>query len=215
MDQNLVYAKTPIGDEAVRQSTRVVQRNLRMMLVQVDGKLTVAELSAKLGDPKMVERSLQELEDGGFIAPILEAVSAWQETQLKQDRMQLVEAPDLAPLDSGKSVDSVAQSSSSSFSSFGKPILPVHDVSVPSEPPQEVDYVAPEARPQRAYGPLLFGLFGFVLVVAVASVFPVFALQAGDRGRVGADMADAGQCWRCSAEAVAETGPPVIRRAHR
>ena len=32
MDPNLVFAKTPIGDEAVRQSTRVVQRNLRMVL---------------------------------------------------------------------------------------------------------------------------------------------------------------------------------------
>lgn len=38
MDPKLVFAKTPIGDEAVRQSTRVVQRNLRMVLVQVDGK---------------------------------------------------------------------------------------------------------------------------------------------------------------------------------
>ena len=46
MDQTLVFAKTPIGDEAVRQSNRVVQRNLRMLLVQVDGKLSVAELSA-------------------------------------------------------------------------------------------------------------------------------------------------------------------------
>ena len=50
MNSSLVYAKTPIGDEAVRQSTRVVQRNLRMVLVQIDGKLTVGELGDKIGN---------------------------------------------------------------------------------------------------------------------------------------------------------------------
>ena len=53
MDSNLVFAKTPTGDEAVRQSTRVVQRNLRMVLVQVDGKMTVEDLTAKIGNPRL------------------------------------------------------------------------------------------------------------------------------------------------------------------
>lgn len=79
MDTNLVFVKTPIGDEAVRQSTRVVKRNLRMVLVQVDGKLSVAELSAKIGSPKLVEGALRELEADGYIAPTLEAVSVWEE----------------------------------------------------------------------------------------------------------------------------------------
>lgn len=69
MDSRLVYAKTPAGDEAVRQSTRVVQRNLRMVLLQVDGKLSVAELAAKIGNPRLVETALRELEGGGFIVP--------------------------------------------------------------------------------------------------------------------------------------------------
>ena len=49
MDQKLVYAKTPIGDEAVRQRKGVVRRNLRMVLVQINGKISVEELGAKLG----------------------------------------------------------------------------------------------------------------------------------------------------------------------
>ena len=69
MNPKLVFAKTPTGDEAVRQSTRVVQRNLRMVLVQVDGKLSVEELAGKIGDARLVDNALRELEEGGFIAP--------------------------------------------------------------------------------------------------------------------------------------------------
>ena len=79
MDKYLVYVKTPIGDEAVRQSTHVVKRNLRMVLVQVDGKLSVAELSTKIGNSQLVEAALRELESDGFIAPTLEGVSVWEE----------------------------------------------------------------------------------------------------------------------------------------
>lgn len=79
MDKYLVYVKTPIGDEAVRQSTHVVKRNLRMVLVQVDGKLSVAELSTKIGNSQLVEAALRELESDGYIAPTLEGVSVWEE----------------------------------------------------------------------------------------------------------------------------------------
>ncbi|MDR1994230.1 AsmA-like C-terminal region-containing protein [Azonexus sp.] len=67
MDSSLIYAKTPAGNEAVRQSTRVVQRNLRMVLLQVDGSLSVEQLAAKIGNQRLVEGALQELEEGGFI----------------------------------------------------------------------------------------------------------------------------------------------------
>ncbi|MCL2635286.1 MAG: AsmA family protein [Betaproteobacteria bacterium] len=52
----------------MRQSTRVVQRNLRMVLLQVDGSLSVEQLAAKIGNRRLVEGALQELEEGGFIA---------------------------------------------------------------------------------------------------------------------------------------------------
>lgn len=78
MDQDLVYAKTSAGDEAVRQTTRVVQRNHRLVLVQVDGKTTVGELAAKVGNSRLVENALKELEEGGFIIPAPQGMSVWE-----------------------------------------------------------------------------------------------------------------------------------------
>lgn len=91
MEPKLVYAKTPTGDEAVRQSTRVVQRNLRMVLVLVDGNLTVQDLTAKIGNSRLVESALRELEEGGFIAPSFEAVSIWDQNK-QQTRNDQVSA---------------------------------------------------------------------------------------------------------------------------
>jgi hypothetical protein len=171
MDQTLVYAKTPIGDEAVRQSTRVVQRNLRMMLVQVDGKLTVAELGAKLGDPKMVERSLQELEEGGYIAPILEAVSVWQETKLTMDRLKAAGSQVAADRESGSAGQDDPSSASSNFSSFGKPVLPVKE----EEPaPKLPSFEERERAPGRSYTKWLLISLVVLLVLSVAGtlLFP-------------------------------------------
>ena len=75
MNPRLVFAKTPAGDDALRQGTRLVQRNLRMVLLQVDGQLTVSELSTKIGNAQLVESALLELEESGFIVATLEANS--------------------------------------------------------------------------------------------------------------------------------------------
>lgn len=131
MNTNLIYAKTPAGDEAVRQSTRVVQRNLRMVLVQVDGKMSVQELSAKIGNPRLVEAALRELVEGGYILPLQPEDQAW----IERDRV--VENTGQHELQQPMSQFSVfgaktttlpnssdSPSAASSFSSFGKPILP-------------------------------------------------------------------------------------------
>lgn len=141
MDPNLIYAKTPTGDEAVRQSTRVVQRNLRMVLVQVDGKVSVAELSAKIGNPRLVESALRELEEGGYIAPTIEAVSVWEESRKNAQNESpqpvvsaMSEFSTFGPKSLGGAASRSAQSAASNFSSFGKPILPTakgFDVPVP------------------------------------------------------------------------------------
>lgn len=82
MDPNLIYEKTASGEEAMRERTRVVQRNLRMVLILVDGKSAVAELCAKTGNPPMTENALRELEQGGFIAPLqAEALSLLQQSR--------------------------------------------------------------------------------------------------------------------------------------
>lgn len=131
MDSNLVFAKTPIGDEAVRQSTRVVQRNLRMVLVQVDGKMSVEELTSKIGNPRLVESALRELEEGGFIAPTVEAVSIWEEGKKaangaapQGDHSAMSQFSTFGP----KSLASESTKDDGvtrNFSSFGKPVLPV------------------------------------------------------------------------------------------
>ncbi|MEW5890077.1 MAG: hypothetical protein AB1768_13765 [Pseudomonadota bacterium] len=67
MDKNQVYIKTAAGEEAVRQRTRLVQRNLRNVLIMVDGYSTVGELGERFGDSGVVQAALQELEQAGFI----------------------------------------------------------------------------------------------------------------------------------------------------
>ena len=171
MDQNLVYAKTPTGDEAVRQSTRVVQRNLRMVLVQVDGKLTVGELGAKVGDPRLVENALRGLEEGGFIAPTLEAVSVWEQSKVKVKKLKEAGAVPAGPasVSSFSSFASGAPSAGSVFSTFGKPVLPVaeEDVAPAPEPPERT---ARRRLSPKAVAGGFVALLG--LLLAVAFLFP-------------------------------------------
>jgi hypothetical protein len=81
MDVNLVYEKTPAGEEAVKQRTRVVQRNMRMVLILVDGKSTVAELYEKTGNAQIVDGAIADLERDGLIAPKLEQDSMWEQSR--------------------------------------------------------------------------------------------------------------------------------------
>ena len=81
MDSNLIYLKTSSGEEAMHQRTRVMQRNLRMVLILVDGKSTVADLVMKIGNQALTESALAELEAGGFIAPQVEQDSLWSESK--------------------------------------------------------------------------------------------------------------------------------------
>lgn len=81
MDSNLIYVKTVSGEEAMRQRTRVVQRNMRMVLILVDGKATVADLCEKTANVQMTESALRDLEQGGFIEPILERDSVWEQSK--------------------------------------------------------------------------------------------------------------------------------------
>ncbi len=83
MDRNLVFSKTPAGEEATLQRTRVVQRNLRMVLLQVDGQLNIAGLIEKIGNEALVFNALRELEKGGYIALSTEAPSVWEQGKQK------------------------------------------------------------------------------------------------------------------------------------
>ncbi|MBK8524252.1 MAG: hypothetical protein IPL58_09060 [Betaproteobacteria bacterium] len=81
MDANLIYEKTATGEEAVRQRTRVVQRNTRMVLILVDSKSTVAELCEKTGNVQLVETALMDLERDGLIVPKLAQDSVWEQSK--------------------------------------------------------------------------------------------------------------------------------------
>ena len=183
MDSNLIYAKTPIGDEAVRQSTRVVQRNLRMVLVQVDGKMSVEELAAKIGNPRLVQSALRELEEGGFIAPTVDAVSVWEESKKAAEQEAVLEPippmsqfstfgpKSLAAADSKK-----GESAASHFSSFGKPILPSssetgRDTALPAG---VVETREPDLRPYRqgiSAGRKVLLMLAALLSILLATVF--------------------------------------------
>lgn len=188
MDQNLVFAKTPTGDEAVRQSTRVVQRSLRMLLVQVDGRLTVADLVAKMGDQRLVEDALRELEEGGFIAPTSEALSAWQDGRQRLRQMRAAqEASGLSTADVD-SVDShhidqddpeslLPPPKAQAFSTYGKPVLPTAEKHATSPEPE------PEAPARRGAlagkGVLVAILGGVVALVALYFLFPYGRFKPG------------------------------------
>ena len=68
MDKKTVFVKTKEGDEAMRQRTRLVQRNLRNILIMVDGHASVADLCRRFGDENVAQAALGELLAGGFIA---------------------------------------------------------------------------------------------------------------------------------------------------
>ena len=67
MDPNLIYVKTTAGENAIQERTRVIQRNVRMVLILVDGHSSVADLTRKIGNPQLTENALAELEGAGFI----------------------------------------------------------------------------------------------------------------------------------------------------
>lgn len=187
MDPKLVYVKTPIGDEAIRQSTRVVQRNLRMVLVQVDGKLTVGELSAKIGNPRLVERALKELVEGGFVAESTEAVSVWVQAKSSVNKAQVSALSQFSTFgEKSPAKDDSAGSSSvsvaSNFSTFGKPILPSERKAssnydnVRAEPVSDAEEKVPvEGRVATSVKRGLIGVVIFLVCSIAAAVFYPYA----------------------------------------
>lgn len=133
MDANLIYVKTASGEEAVRQRTRVVQRNTRMVLILVDGTSTVADLCQKTGNVQLVESALQDLERDGLIAPKLEQDSVWEQSRKLAEEIKAAavtrlarEVPKEAPLVTPQIVSaqgpepfSIAPVSIAPFSTFG------------------------------------------------------------------------------------------------
>jgi len=169
MNAGQIYAKTPIGDEAVRQSTRVVQRNLRMVLVQVDGKLTVAELSEKIGNARLVENAIRELESGGYIVPLEAATAAWAKPSEPVKREQVSAISQFSTFGPSKaSANGEIHSRASQFSTFGKPVLPAPQLVEPRE-----DLLPPVAEKPASFKFSLSKLFFALLGVAFFAILLV------------------------------------------
>ena len=83
MDPNAIYIKTAAGEEAIQQRARVIQRNVRMVLILVDGHSTIADLSRKIGDMQLIRSAIAELEVGGFIEPKAERQNSFQKEDQK------------------------------------------------------------------------------------------------------------------------------------
>lgn len=100
-----------------------------MVLLQVDGKLSVDELAAKIGNPRLVETALRELEGGGFIVP-LQLLSSFPDTkgglEPRADQVSaLSQFSTFGPRSQAMSeVWGAANSEVSNFSSFNPPSRP-------------------------------------------------------------------------------------------
>ncbi|HEX6735453.1 MAG TPA: AsmA-like C-terminal region-containing protein [Azonexus sp.] len=186
MDSSLVYAKTPTGDEAVRQSTRVVQRNLRMVLLQVDGNLSVEELVAKIGNQRLVEGALKELEEGGFIEVATTAPGQRGE-RVPAPAVELSVISQFSTFGSRSSIMPGGFDSStagSNFSSFGKPLLSSSPEARPeADPAAPVPRAAPMVRAGQRIAParwLAAGLGGVLfLLLAVLLFYPYGNFRPG------------------------------------
>lgn len=66
MNENAVYIKTDAGEDAVTKRT-IVQRNLRSVLIMIDGRTPVGSLAQQFGDPLIVEGLVGELEHRGLV----------------------------------------------------------------------------------------------------------------------------------------------------
>jgi len=67
MDMTTVYAKTAKGQEEISARSYKLGHKLRLVLILVDGKLSVADHQAKAGALGDVVVLMDELERGGFI----------------------------------------------------------------------------------------------------------------------------------------------------
>ena len=73
MDMSAVYAKTAKGQEEISARTYRLAQKLRLMLILVDGKLSVAAHCEKAGSLGDVIAYLEELERDGFIVAVAPA----------------------------------------------------------------------------------------------------------------------------------------------
>ena len=147
IDPNLVFAKTAAGEEAVLQRALVAQRNLRLVLILVDGNATVAELCDKTGNTPLTQNALLELEKNGFIEPRVDKDSVWRHGR---DSARTTSATDMQFMSEfstfGEKAPMASSKSPSSDSGEGRRSSPLPD-SAQSRPSRSPDSLALQSLP--------------------------------------------------------------------
>ena len=92
MDKKSVFVKTKEGEDAVRQRTRLVQRNLRNILIMVDGQATLADLAKRFGDENATRTALADLVNSGLIREMEQGIPADDEAADQTDELPVLTA---------------------------------------------------------------------------------------------------------------------------
>jgi len=135
MDRQAIFVKTTDGEEAVRQRTRLVQRNLRNILIMVDGQATVADLARRFGDENATRAALTELMAGGFIV----ASSGQDEAALTLPPDDVADVPVLTT-----QLDEPIAPAAVSETSPKTPPPVIEEIDLPA---QEYESLPPQTRP--------------------------------------------------------------------
>jgi len=104
------------------QRTRVMQRNLRMILILVDGQSTVADLCLKTGNRQLTESALNDLEKGGLIELRVEQDSIWAESKKVAQEIRA------AAIDKALQFSRSKETAHSSAPASSEPPISIHSV---------------------------------------------------------------------------------------
>ena len=104
------------------QRTRVMQRNLRMILILVDGQSTVADLCLKTGNRQLTESALSDLEKGGLIELRVEQDSIWAESKKVAQEIRA------AAIDKALQFSRSKETTHSSVPASSEPPISIHSV---------------------------------------------------------------------------------------
>lgn len=147
MNDTQIFCKTAEGERALVQRTRLVQRNLRNVLILVDGNATVSDLTVKLRDRTFVEASLTELKRGGFI----EAIEEYRARGDAEPAVEAVVLPSVA-----ETLDASASATMTMpVPRAARPISELESVEAPELPPQLDSIFAAEPEQPEMSAPLV------------------------------------------------------------
>lgn len=147
MDKKTVFVKTLEGEEAMRQRTRLVQRNLRNILIMVDGQANVGDLAKRFGDEATTQAALRELLAGGFIAEQtgqLDFTTASAAEATRPEEVPVLTRPISAPVEAEPAAAEPAVEEIH--------LIPPEYESLPPPPLQPADRPRPEAAPNTGPG---------------------------------------------------------------